>query len=321
MIVPCHASTEMFCLPFSLSAALRLQLHRETMRLQARLTERKKYGATSPQERTLDRFLQLSSGARMIILLLLALLFVVMCNGCATIPEIVNLKQDESFTHDEIVAGKMVVGGVVSIVNDLDELESSKYADMLRDSFLSVRKEFVILPVEEVVQRLGKELYQKILYDYKYTGELNLDFLKKLESCQTAFRYLLLVRIIENEVSERTEKRPRPEIPPKTDWKGNPIVKKIDVVMIATRRIIVSLDIYDLKKRILALSGEIDESKSKERSPYYEEKDEDIVKSFKLIPVRAFLGVVFQPSAPSTEKLLHNIFKAIVQNMPCRHQK
>jgi len=267
-----------------------------------------------------DRFLQLSSGARMIILLLLSLLFVVICNGCATIPEIVNLEQDESFTHDEIVAGKMVVGGVVSVVNDLDESESGKYADMLSDSFLSVRKEFVILPVEEVVQRLGKELYQKILYDYKYTGELNLDFLKKLECCQTAFRYLLLVRIIENEVSERKEKRPRLEIPPKTDWKGNPIVEEIDIVLIATRRIIVSLDVYDLKKRILAFSGEIDESKSKERSPYFEEKDEDIIKSFALIPLRAFLEVTLQPSAPPTDKLLHTIFKAFVQNMPCRRQ-
>jgi len=245
----------------------------------------------------------------------------VICNGCATIPEIINLKQDENFTYDEIVAGKMVVGGIVSIVNDLDEPESSKYADMLSDSFLSVRKEFVILSVEEVVQRLGKELHQKILYDYKYTGELNLDFLKKLESYQTAFRYLLLVRIIENEVSERTEKRPRHEIPPKTDWRGNPIVKKIDVVMIATRRIRVSLDIYDLKKSILALSGEIDESKSEERSPYYEEKDENIINVFALIPVRAFLEVTLRPSAPSTEKLLHNIFKAVAQNMPCRHRK
>ncbi|MBW1821874.1 MAG: hypothetical protein JRI92_08935 [Deltaproteobacteria bacterium] len=176
------------------------------------------------------------------------------------------------------------------------------------------------MPVEEVVQRLGKELYQKILYDYKYTGELSLDFLKKLESCQTAFRYLLLVRIIENEVSERTEKRPRLEIPPKTDWRGNPIVKEIDVVLIAMRRIRVSLDVYDLKKRILALSGIINESKSKERTAYFEEKDEDIVKSFALIPMRAFLEVTIQPSAPSTDKLLHTIFKAFAQNMPCRRQ-
>jgi len=267
-----------------------------------------------------DRFLQLSSCARMTILLLLSLLLVVICNGCATIPEIAKLKQDESFTHDEIVTGKMVVGGVVSIVNDLDESESSKYADMLRGSFLPVRKEFVILPVEEVVQRLGKELHQKILYGYKYTGELNLDFLKKLESYQTAFRYILLVRIIENEVSESTEKRPRSEIPPKTDWKGNPIVKEIDVVLIAKRRIRVSLDIYDLKKKKLGWSGIINESKSKERSPYYEEEDEDIVKSFTLIPLRAFLEVTLQPSAPSTEKLLHKIFKAFAQNMPCRQQ-
>ena len=61
-------------------------------------------------------------------------------SGCAAIPEIINLKQDESFTHDEIVAGMMGVGGVVSIVNDLDESESSKYAGILKESFLSIRK-------------------------------------------------------------------------------------------------------------------------------------------------------------------------------------
>ena len=57
-IVPCHASTDVSCLPFSLSAALRLQLHNETMRLQARLAERKKYGAISrhlTHDRTLVR--------------------------------------------------------------------------------------------------------------------------------------------------------------------------------------------------------------------------------------------------------------------------
>ena len=54
--MPCHASTDVSCLPFSLSAALRLQLHIGNMRLQARLAERKKYGATSrhfTHERTL----------------------------------------------------------------------------------------------------------------------------------------------------------------------------------------------------------------------------------------------------------------------------
>ncbi len=237
-------------------------------------------------------------------------------SGCATIPGIINLKQDESFSHDEIVGGMMGVGGVVSIVNDLDESESSKYADILRDSFLSVRKEFVILPVEEVVQWIGNDHYQTILHDYKYTGELNLDFLKKLEPFQTPFRYLLLVRIIENEVFETKEKYPRPEIPPQWDLKGNPIVKEIAVELITTRRIRVSLDIYDLKKGIFVWSGIINESKSKKRTAYFEEKDEDIGRMFALIPVRAFLEVTLQPSAPRTDELLHKIFNAFAQYIP-----
>ena len=44
-LVPCHALTDAPCLSFSLSAALRLQLHRKTMRLQSCLAERKKYCA------------------------------------------------------------------------------------------------------------------------------------------------------------------------------------------------------------------------------------------------------------------------------------
>ena len=44
-LMPCHASTNAPCLSFSLSAVLRLQLHRKTMRLQSYIAERKKYCA------------------------------------------------------------------------------------------------------------------------------------------------------------------------------------------------------------------------------------------------------------------------------------
>jgi len=231
-------------------------------------------------------------------------------------PEIINLKQDESFTHDEIVAGMMGVGGVVSIVNDLDESESSKYAGILKESFLSVRKEFVILPVEEVVQWIGNGHYHTILHDYKYTGKLNLDFLKKFKSSQNPFRYLLLARIIENEITKTREEVPRPEIPPQWDSKGNPIVKEIAVELTATRRMMVSLDIYDLKKGLPVWSGIINESKSKQRTAYFEKKDEGIGRTFALIPVRAFLEVTLQPSIPRTDELLHKIFKAFAQYIP-----
>ncbi len=237
-------------------------------------------------------------------------------SGCAAMPEIINLKQDESFTHDEIVVGMMGVGGVVSIVNDLDESESSKYAGILKESFLSIRKEFVILSVEDVLQWIGNDHYHMILHDYKYTGKLNLDFLKKLESSPNPFRYLLLVRIIENEVTETREKVPRPEIPPQFDLEGNPIVKEIAVDLIATRRIRVSLDIYDLKKGLPVWSGIINESKSKQRTAYFEKKDEGIGRTFALIPVRAFLEVALEPSAPPTDKLLQKIFKAFAQYIP-----
>jgi hypothetical protein len=237
-------------------------------------------------------------------------------SGCSTIPEITNLKQHESFTHNEIVGATMGVGGIVSMVNDLDESVSSQYAGILKESFLSIRKEFVIMPVEDVAQRIGNDHYQTILHDYKYTGKLNIDLLKKLEPSRTAFRYLLLVCIIENEVTETKEKCPRPEIPPQWDLKGNPIVKEIAVELITTRRIRVSLDIYDVKKGIPVWSGIINESKSKERTAYFEEKDEDIGRKFALIPIRAFLEVTLQPSVPRTDELLYKIFKAFAQYIP-----
>ena len=242
-------------------------------------------------------------------------LFGLIFSGCAAMPEIINLKQDENFTHDEIVAGMMGVGGVVSIANDLDESESRKYAGLLKDSFQSARKELVILPVEEVVRWIGNDDYQTIFHNYKYTGNLNLDFLKN-QTSQAAFRYLLLARIIENDVSETSKRCPRPEIPTQFDLKGNPIIKEIAVELISTRRIDVSLDIYDLKKKILVFSGIINESKSKTRTAYYEKKDEGIGRTFALIPVRAFLEVALKPSAPSTDELLHKIFKAFARYIP-----
>jgi len=231
-------------------------------------------------------------------------------------PEVISLKQDESFTHDAIVAGMMGIGGVVSAVNDLEESKSSKYATILRDSFCRTRKEFIIWPVEEIVQRLGNDLYQKVINNYLESGELNSDLLKELEFFRNAFRFLVLVRIIENEVTETTEECPTTEIPPLTDLKGNPIVKEIAVRLITARHMTVSLDIYDLKKGISTWSGMINESRTKQRTAYVKDRDESIVKTFALIPVRAFLEVGLKPSAPRTDKLLRKIFLAFAGNMP-----
>jgi len=244
------------------------------------------------------------------------LLSILVFSGCATIPTINNLKQDKSFTPDEIVAGRLGVGGVVSIVNDFDDSARRQYSDILRKSLLSVRKEYVILPVEEVAKWIEKDHYRAILNDYKYTGELSLNLLKKLAFSQTEFRYLLLVRIIENQITKTREKSPRPEIPPQWDLEGNPVVKEIAVELITTRRIRVSLDIYDLKKEILVWHGTINETQSKERTAYIEKKDEGIGRMFTLIPVRAFLEVALEPSAPPTDKLLRKIFKVFAQYMP-----
>ena len=244
------------------------------------------------------------------------LLSILLFSGCATIPKIINLKQDKSFTHDEIVAGRLGVGGVVSLSNDLAQSVSRKYAGIVRDSFLSEKKELVILPIEEVVQRMEQDYYSKVLQNYKYTGEFNIASLKKLASAQTEFRYLLLVRIIENEIIKTREKSPKPEVPPQWDLEGNPVIKEIAVELITTRRIRVSLDIYDLEKEILVWHGTINETQSKQRTAYIEKKDEGIGRMFALIPVRAFLEVALEPSAPPTDKLLQKIFRAFAQYIP-----
>jgi hypothetical protein len=246
----------------------------------------------------------------------LYLLFILLFSGCATVPKISSLKHDKSFTHEKFVAGMVGIGGVVSLANDLDQLLSRKYAGIVKDSFLSARKEFVVVPVEAVVQRIDQGHYRRLLQDYKCAGELNADSLKGLKSFLAAFRYLLLVRITGNEIIKSTEKSPRPEMPPKWDLEGNPVIKEIAVELITTRRIAVSLDIYDLKKEILVWHGTIHETKSKKRTAYIEKKDEGIGRSFALIPVRAFLEVALQPSAPPADKLLHKIFKSFAQYLP-----
>ena len=67
---------------------------------------------------------------------------------------------------------------------------------------------------------------------------------------------------------------------------------------------------------LLVWPGTINETQSKQTTAYIEKKDEGIGRTFALIPVRAFIEVALEPSAPPIDKLLHKIFKAFAQYIP-----
>lgn len=83
----------------------------------------------------------------------LAFVLLLGCSTTATAPVVSSLKLDESFTHEAIVAGKMGIGGVVSLAAASDRREAATYARLLRSALMNERADFVVLPVEEVTKK------------------------------------------------------------------------------------------------------------------------------------------------------------------------
>lgn len=239
----------------------------------------------------------------------LAFVLLLGCSTTATAPVVSSLKLDESFTHEAIVAGKMGIGGVVSLAAASDRREAATYARLLRSALMNERADFVVLPVEEVTRKIGIDSQQMILEEYAQTARLSLPSLKEAQAVADECRYIVFARVIDNEVEEACREYTE------TDPEEGSSEESIWVELITTRHITASMDVYDLVKASSVFHGTIDISKSAIKK-YSKTKDRNIGEMFLRIPVHAFVQTALQPKPPSTEKLLGTVFVAFAKNMP-----
>lgn len=243
------------------------------------------------------------------ILVSLAFVLLLGCSTTATPPLVSSFKFDESLTHEAIVAGKIGIGGVVSVVDSPDRTVATTYGHLLRTALLNQRADFVVLPADQVRRGIGTDCHQMILEEYAQADGSSLPSLKEVQAIADECRYIVFARIIDDEVAETYREYTE------TDWEQGSPEEGVRVKLITTRHITASIDVYDLVTANSVFHSTMDTSESVSKE-YSKTQDKNIGETFLRIPVHAFVQTALQPKPPSTERLLGKLFVAFAKNMP-----
>lgn len=229
--------------------------------------------------------------------------------SCGT--KVEGLSKAESFTHPNIVSGRMVVGGVVDAVETMSAKTGLSYANSLRAQIIEERAAFKVSNASYLIKKVGRKSYESILSELEMDGAISEASIALLATKATGVRYVTFARIESNEVSND-----RNEID-ETDSQGNETGKK-SVVTTTTRSITVNFRVLDLKEKTTAWSGLI--SKSDQQESKFAVKSENGLISL----VKAIKGTGETeddkkypfPKAPGLKNVLKQAFNGFADNLP-----
>ena len=234
---------------------------------------------------------------------------IVLCS-CAT--RIAGLKQSESFVYSNVLSGKVGVGGVTSVMENLEDGRKSALANLLRTELLEERKEYNVVPSGTLAAKIGKAKYGQVMESYKAEGVLTDESLALLKPAATVSRYVAFARIENDNVSNG-----RSEIPDRNE-KGEAIPNSGRISTSTKRTMTASLNIYDLQNGDVAWSGSV--TKSATNTQEYDRQHEmqlvSVIKAFKGEARESDAEKYPYPSAPEANKVLAKIFAGFAENMP-----
>jgi len=240
---------------------------------------------------------------------LIALLSMFLLASCGT--KVEGLSKAESFTHANILSGRMVVGGVVDAVETMSAKTGLSYANSLGAQIIEERPAFKVSNASYLVKKLGRKSYENILNELEMDGAVSEASIALMASKASGVRYVTFARIEANEVSnDRNETSD-------TDSQGNETGKK-SVVTTTTRSITVNFRVLDLKDKTTAWSGLI--SKSEQEESKFAVKSESGLISL----VKAIKGTGETeddkkypfPKAPGLKGVLKQAFNGFADNLP-----
>jgi hypothetical protein len=247
------------------------------------------------------------------------------CSTTATSPVASSFEIHESFTHEKIVAGKMGIGGVVSVADYSKEPAADEHARLLRNALMTERKDFVVLPIDKVKGMIGTDYHQAILDEYARSGQLSLEALRKTQTIAGACSYIVFARIMDNRVEEArqeyTEEVWGQSLPeenlssPSEDQEESTPEEDIWVELITTRHMTASIDVYDLLGTMSVFHGTLNISESVHKE-YAKTEDRNIAEMFLRLPTHVLLETALQPKPPATDRLLGKLFITFSKNMP-----
>ena len=227
--------------------------------------------------------------------------------ACTT-AHVIGLYRHSSFTYPAVVEGKMGVGGVTSFgpLSDTDRLQ---YTALLRTSFLVDRPRFQMIPASGGLVRLDTAAYNAMLDEYRSDGQLSEVRLDALSTNVKDCRYLVFARIETDRVSQSSSSEP---VKNENGESTGSVTTRLSTTRVAS----VFLSIYDLRMRILAWSGTIEERVS--RSSNYSGEERNFWEGV----VEALLEL--DPDYPAPARLgevLKSVFDGFAENMPSKSER
>ncbi|MDM8523104.1 hypothetical protein QUF80_07010 [Desulfococcaceae bacterium HSG8] len=239
--------------------------------------------------------------------------------GCSSMKklfraEVSGLVKDPSFSYQAVVKEKMAVGGVVSLVSQLNNSQRNNYANVLRAHFVDERKTFQVAPVFSVIKALGQEEYSQMLSDYKDSGGIDDIWLNKL-SGKIKARYVIFTSIQSDDIENTREKEKEDKYEDNKDKKKDK--KKKKVFSRSIRSVSATMNIYDLQQKYIVWSGTVTQKKTRE-TEYEEQKDDAIIGIIKAATKTQTSDddLYLYPQPPRSNEVVAMVFRGFAENMP-----
>lgn len=229
--------------------------------------------------------------------------------ACTTPREVV--EASESFQYNSIKNERMIVGGVISSVEELKPRERIKYSNQLRTHFNEKRNQLSVAPVGIVVSQMGRKNYNDLIEDYKNTGVVDAKWMQTLQSRVKGRRYVIFASIDSDDINKF-----RNDIVDR-DSKGNTIEGSEKVEVVTSRSISGSLKVLDLKQGKVVWSDSVTKGLSN-RQTYKRENTSGIVSILNAVRGNAESEAAKYPfpQAPSKSRLIQWLFEGFAENMP-----
>jgi len=233
---------------------------------------------------------------------------------------VVGLQQHPSFTYETAIQSRFIIGGVASSVTPLNDMARVRFGDLMGRAFAEEKPELAIVRVGLLIKALGHETYEQILDEYRETGVLDAGDVAQLRHAFPDARYLMFVRIEQDNVRQNhdqteTDVADSPEDAKKGDYDQ----VQVDVSLNTTREMGATLSIYDLKQDVLAWSGYVSgsETNSNDSSRTFN-KDKRWKEELVDVFVDTLIGLNSgeYPASPSQDEVLEDIFEGFAENMP-----
>lgn len=183
-------------------------------------------------------------------LLLAGILFIA---GCSAESELARL--DPSLTETDLRQGKVAVLGVVKF-QEPDQIRPPLIA-MLESTWREERRDVPLIPADSVRQILGPERDRKLLLEFEYQGSLDAPGLSEIsESLRGVARYLITARVDKDRTRNSTR-----GISTTDTTSAQHVLYAMGVTGRDAR---VTVQLYDLSRRALVMSGRFEGSAESE---------------------------------------------------------